>query len=48
MLLVRDNKRLEASELDAVCGERVEDAAQLEGITLEQALERRRGFRYLY
>jgi hypothetical protein len=27
---------------------RVKEAAFLEGITLEQAMERRRGFRYLY
>ncbi len=32
-------------EIDA---NRVEEAASLEGISFEQAMERRRGFRYLY
>ena len=27
---------------------RVEDAACLEGITLEEAMEKKKGFRYLY
>ena len=27
---------------------RVEEAARLEGITFEQAMERRKGYRYLY
>ena len=27
---------------------RIEDAAKLEGLTMQEALERRRGFRYLY
>ena len=45
------NKKLDEDETDALTGvnrERVEDAASLEGITLEEALERRKGFRYLY
>lgn len=27
---------------------RVEEAAKIEGITFEQAIERRKGYRYLY
>jgi hypothetical protein len=27
---------------------RVEEAARLEGMTVEEAMERRRGYRYLY
>ncbi|KAI0036163.1 MFS general substrate transporter [Vararia minispora EC-137] len=48
-MLVRDNKKLKASEMaDRATRERVEDAARLEGITIEEALARKRGFRYLY
>ena len=36
------------AELEAVDTGRVEEAARLEGITLEQAMEKRKGFRYLY
>ena len=49
-MLVRQNKRLEENELNDLKGarrERIEDAARLEGITFEEALRRRRGFRYL-
>ena len=28
--------------------ERIEEAARLEGISFEEALQRKRGFRYLY
>ncbi|KAI0687252.1 MFS general substrate transporter [Earliella scabrosa] len=48
-LLVRENRRLEREELDGLQGarrERVEEAARLEGITLEEAVRRRGGFRY--
>ena len=41
---------LEENELNDLKGarrERIEDAARLEGITFEEALRRRRGFRYL-
>lgn len=51
MILIRENKRLDEDELKSLKGanrERVEEAARLEGITLEEALERKRGFRYLY
>lgn len=50
-MLVRANHRLTQSELGALKGanrQRVEDAAKLEGISIEEALERKRGFRYLY
>ena len=29
-------------------GQRIEEAARLEGLTFEEAMERRKGFRYLY
>ena len=53
-ILVRSNKRLEQQALDDIASltnadrERVEEAARLEGITLQEAMERKRGFRYLY
>ena len=50
-ILVRDNKRLNEDELGALKGanrDRIEEFARLEGITLEEAMERKRGFRYLY
>lgn len=50
-ILIRDNRRLDEDELGAIKGanrERIKEAARLEGITLEEALERKRGFRYLY
>ncbi|RPD53443.1 MFS general substrate transporter [Lentinus tigrinus ALCF2SS1-7] len=49
-ILVQQNKRLEQDELNDLKGarrERIEEAARLEGITFEEALRRRRGFRYL-
>ncbi|KAI0687878.1 MFS general substrate transporter [Cerioporus squamosus] len=49
-ILVHQNKRLEREELDNLKGarrERIEEAARLESITFEEALRRRRGFRYL-
>ena len=42
---------MDESELGALKGanrERIEEFARLEGITFEEALERKRGFRYLY
>ena len=51
VMLIRENKRLardELKDLKAANRERVEKAAQLEGISLDQALEQRKGFRYLY
>ncbi|KAI0753056.1 MFS general substrate transporter [Daedaleopsis nitida] len=50
-VLINQNKRLEREELNELKGaqrERIEEAARLEGITFEEALERKRGFRYLY
>jgi hypothetical protein len=50
-MLVRRNKKLDADEKVAMEGAnmaRVEEAARIEGITFEQAMERRKGFRYLY
>ncbi|KAF7364775.1 Tartrate transporter [Mycena venus] len=48
--LVRKNKQLDEDERVAMQGAdeiRVKEAAILEGITFEQAMERRKGFRYL-
>ena len=50
-MLVRANRKLTRSELGALKGanrQMVEEAARLEGISVEEALERKRGFRYLY
>uniref|UniRef100_A0A0W0G1C8 MFS general substrate transporter n=1 Tax=Moniliophthora roreri TaxID=221103 RepID=A0A0W0G1C8_MONRR len=50
-MVVRDNRKLDeadAKAMDAVNRARVEEAARLEGITFEEAMVRRRGFRYLY
>lgn len=49
-ILVNQNKQLEREELKVLKGaqrERIEEAARLEGITFEEALQRKRGFRYL-
>lgn len=50
-ILKRKNNQLDDDELGALKGanrKRIEDAAHLEGITLEEALDRKKGFRYLY
>ncbi|EIM85079.1 MFS general substrate transporter [Stereum hirsutum FP-91666 SS1] len=50
-MLIRANHRLAQSELEDLTGakrQRIEDAARLEGISVEEALERKRGFRYLF
>ncbi|KAJ7578187.1 major facilitator superfamily domain-containing protein [Mycena floridula] len=50
-LLLRQNRKLDSDERTALQGAdkvRVEEAARLEGITFDQAMERRKGFRYLY
>ncbi|KJA20089.1 hypothetical protein HYPSUDRAFT_204133 [Hypholoma sublateritium FD-334 SS-4] len=50
-MLIRENRKLDADEKAAMEGAnrtRVEEAARLEGITLEQAMERRKGYRFLY
>lgn len=50
-MLVADNKRLEREEQKEMTPAkrlRIEEAARLEGLTFEEALERNKGFRYLY
>ena len=50
-ILIRDNKILDQDEQGALKGahrERIEEFARLEGITIEEAMERKKGFRYLY
>ena len=50
-ILRRTNKKLDEDKLGALKEaqqQRVEDAARLEGITLEEAMERKKGYRYLY
>ncbi|KAJ3930965.1 MAG: major facilitator superfamily domain-containing protein [Lentinula lateritia] len=49
--VIRDNKKLDEDEkrgLNDANRARVEEAARLEGITFDQAMQRRKGFRYLY
>jgi len=50
-ILIRENRALEAQELNLLeraNRERIEEFARLEGITFEEALVRKKGFRYLY
>ncbi|KAF5348567.1 hypothetical protein D9756_009620 [Leucocoprinus leucothites] len=50
-MLVKKNKKLDRDEraaMDDANRERVAEAARLEGLTFDQAMERRKGFRYLY
>ncbi|KAG6907798.1 hypothetical protein DXG01_007337 [Tephrocybe rancida] len=50
-MLIRKNKRLAAEEdtvLEAAERTRIEEAAMLQGISFDQALKKRKGFRYLY
>ena len=50
-ILVKRNKEFDANDklaMEGVDRARVEEAAKLEGITFEQAIEKRKGFRYLY
>ena len=50
-VLIKQNKDLDRRELvdlDAARKKRIEEAARLEGITFQEALEKRKGFRYLY
>ncbi|KAK7054438.1 hypothetical protein VNI00_003636 [Paramarasmius palmivorus] len=47
-MLIKENKKLDEDEAQGADRARVEEAAKLEGITYEEALERRKGFRYLY
>ncbi|KAF8967940.1 MFS transporter [Flammula alnicola] len=51
IMLVRENRRLDQDEQGALKEakqERIEQAAKLEGITVEEAMDKKRGFRYLY
>ncbi|KAF8187736.1 MFS general substrate transporter [Pholiota molesta] len=50
-ILIRENHELDNNEKSAMEGvnrTRVEEAARLEGLTFEQAMQRRKGYRYLY
>ncbi|KAF8551300.1 MFS general substrate transporter [Imleria badia] len=49
-MLIHENKRMDREELELAEDqrERIEEAARLEGISFEEAVRRRRGFRYLY
>lgn len=50
-MLVSQNKKLDKSGVEDLTDaerDRIEEAARLEGLTLEEALERKKGFRYLY
>ena len=51
-MLVRENRRMDQAEnelsLNASKRERIEQAAELEGITIAEAMDKQRGFRYLY
>ena len=50
-MLIRANQKMVEDETNAMTDanrKRIEEAARLEGISFETALERRRGFRYLY
>ncbi|KIM55119.1 hypothetical protein SCLCIDRAFT_314202 [Scleroderma citrinum Foug A] len=50
-MLLRENRRMEQNEINTLQRaqhDRIEKAAKLEGITLEEAFRRREGFRYLY
>jgi len=51
-MLIRENRRMDQAEdelsLNASKRERIEQAAELEGITIAEAIDKQRGFRYLY
>ena len=50
-MLVHENRRLDEDELGGVKGanrKRIEEFARLEGISIEEAIEKKRGLRYLY
>ncbi|KAL5521338.1 hypothetical protein ACEPAG_9262 [Sanghuangporus baumii] len=50
-ILIRENKKLEREEINNLTyahNQRIEEFARLEGITFDEALARKRGFRYLY
>lgn len=48
---MRENKELDANDklaMEEADGKRVDEAARLEGLTFEQAMQRRKGYRNLY
>ena len=50
-MLIHKNRKLDVDEkaaLEEANQVRVAEGARLEGITFEQAFERRKGYRYLY
>ena len=49
-ILVRENRRMDKEDqlLNETQRERIELAAKLEGITIAEAIEKQRGFRYLF
>ena len=49
-MLVRENRRMDREDLDMNEAKRgrIEQAAKLEGITVTEAMEKQRGFRYLF
>ena len=50
-MLVRENRRMDQEDqlaLNEAKRERVERAAKLEGVTIAEAMEKQRGFRYLF
>ena len=49
-MLVQENRRMdrEDSNLSEAKRGRIEQAAKLEGITIAEAMEKQRGFRYLF
>ncbi|KAG1900982.1 major facilitator superfamily domain-containing protein [Suillus fuscotomentosus] len=50
-ILIKENKNMDMEEKKLMEGPgraRIEEAAKLEGITFEEAMTRRKGFRYLY
>ncbi|EKM53442.1 uncharacterized protein PHACADRAFT_211138 [Phanerochaete carnosa HHB-10118-sp] len=50
-MLVSQNKKLDKSGIEDLTDaerDRIEEAARLEGLTVEEAMERKKGFRFLY
>ena len=52
-MLVRENRRFDHEDSDRLSlheakRERIAQAAKLEGITIAEAMEKQRGFRYLF
>ncbi|KAF9243120.1 major facilitator superfamily domain-containing protein [Melanogaster broomeanus] len=50
-ILIRENKQMDRLDLELLEGperDRIQEAARLEGVTFEEAMRRRKGFRYLY